>query len=559
MARRKSDPADGGDAASDLEPTATEAEAGQEDPGQEEQGDQADPGSGAESAFGEPETAESAPVGEDAPDLPGIEAPPDEATAAKVPPPWGDRTRESEAPAWGEPEAAPTEAVTGEAETAADAESAAAAEPEADVATTEPDAAPEAETVAVAAPYHAPEVEEHEEEAGGSFASKVLTFLVLLLAGAALGIWAAPKVAPMLPSGMAPVAAWLTPGSSESAARFADLDTRLAAADARITDLTQQVPQIDPAEITANATDAATSAADAVETRLGMQITDLRDTLGQLDTSAIRQQVTRLQTAVDGQSTELAALKEQLGGAANVSSLSDEAVARIDVYRAELDGLRAELGTLTDNVSALSSRIDEVAATADRSIDAAQARVAEIEAQSNSAIDAAGAAVGAASATADVAQIRAALASGAPFSEPAERLAAAPDVVLPDALMAVAGNGVPTLADLGESFPDAALEAIRASILASGGEGLLGRATAFLEAQVASRSLAPAEGSGPDAVLSRMEASLRADDLEAVIDESAQLPSESAAAMSGWLDGARQRVAAEKALAELAGSLPAAN
>ena len=319
------------------------------------------------------------------------------------------------------------------------------------------------------------------------------------------------------------------------------------------------MPQIDPAEITANATDAATSAADAVETRLGTQITDLRDTLGQLDTSAIRQQVTRLQTAVDGQSTELAALKEQLGGAANVSSLSDEAVARIDVYRAELDGLRAELGTLTDNVSALSSRIDEVAATADRSIDAAQARVAEIEAQSNSAIDAAGAAVGAASATADVAQIRAALASGAPFSEPAERLAAAPDVVLPDALMAVAGNGVPTLADLGESFPDAALEAIRASILASGGEGLWGRATAFLEAQVASRSLAPAEGSGPDAVLSRMEASLRADDLEAVIDESAQLPSESAAAMSGWLDGARQRVAAEKALAELAGSLPAAN
>ena len=55
--------------------------------------------------------------------------------------------------------------------------------------------------------------EAHEEEAGPSFAGRALTFLLLLLAGAALGIWGAPKLAPLLPSGLAPVANWLTPGT----------------------------------------------------------------------------------------------------------------------------------------------------------------------------------------------------------------------------------------------------------------------------------------------------------------------------------------------------------
>ena len=48
--------------------------------------------------------------------------------------------------------------------------------------------------------------EEPEDEGGTSLATKVLAVLVLLLAGAGLGIWAAPKIAPHLPAGMAPVA-----------------------------------------------------------------------------------------------------------------------------------------------------------------------------------------------------------------------------------------------------------------------------------------------------------------------------------------------------------------
>ncbi len=498
MARRKSDPAGGGEATSGPEATAVEPSAG---------------------TTADPEAARTVEEIVDAPAGSGTEPGSDTASGTVALP-------ETEPDAVEKTAALP--------ETGPEPEQARAADPVA------------YDPVAHETPVH--DVEEHEEEAGASFASRALTFLLLLLAGGALGIWAAPKVAPMLPSGLAPVAAWLTPGASDSAAQLADLDTRLGAVDSRVSDLAQRAPDIDPAEIEAQAK----AAADGVETRLAAQIAELRTALSDIDGAETRQRIGRLESAIGGQSTELAALKEQLsGGAAAASSLSEETVARIDVYRAELDGLRAEMGTLSDSVAALSSRIDEVATTANRSIETAQATVAEIQTEASTALDAAGTA-------ADLALIKAALAAGAPFTEAADRLAAAPNVVLPDGLAAAAG-GVPTLAALRDSFPEAAHAAIRASILAGAGDGILARARAYLEAQVASRSLTPVEGNGPDAVLSRMEADLRTDDLAGALTESGQLPTEAAAAMQSWLDGARQRVEAERGLAELSGSVPATN
>ena len=73
---------------------------------------------------------------------------------------------------------------------------------------------------------------------------------------------------------------------------------------------------------------------------------------------------------------------------------------------------------------------------------------------------------------------------------------------------------MPTLARLRDDFSDAAHAAIRASIIAGAGDGVLARTRAFLGAQVASRSLTPQEGMAPDAVLSRIEDRLRQDDLD---------------------------------------------
>ena len=397
----------------------------------------------------------------------------------------------------------------------------------------------------------APEMDEgqeaHEEESGGSFAARALTVLLLLLAGAALGIWGAPKLAPLLPSGLAPVANWLSPARSEADAELTALRTEveqgIGSVEARIADLSE-----------GSDVDARIEAAvDAAEARMTSDIGALRDSVGQLDATGITQRLSRLEASLDGQAAELEQLKEQLSGSASANGqISEEAVARIDIYRAELDGLRAEMGTLQDNVGALGTRIDEVAATADRQISTAQSRVDEIQSQADTAMDAA-------AAESDVALIRAALAAGQPFAEPLDRLAAHPGATIPAGLEAAAPTGVATLAELRDSYADAAHAAIRAGILASAGEGPLARSRAFLTAQVASRSLTPRQGMDPDAVLSRMEDNLRNDDLDGALAEADDLPSDAAAAMSSWLDAARLRVGAVDGLAELTASLPATN
>jgi hypothetical protein len=88
---------------------------------------------------------------------------------------------------------------------------------------------------------------------------------------------------------------------------------------------------------------------------------------------------------------------------------------------------------------------------------------------------------------------------------------------------------------------------------------MVARARAFVGAQVASRSLTPQQGMSPDAVLSRKENSLRRDDLAGVLAEAGHLPSVASAAMGGWLDGVRLRLAAEAGLAEISAQLPVTN
>lgn len=389
--------------------------------------------------------------------------------------------------------------------------------------------------------------EAHADEGGPSFASRALLVLLLLIAGAALGIWAAPRLAPMLPSGLAPVAAWLAPGASRSEAEIAALTARL---DTDIAALRNEVAGL-PAE-----SDLQTRIDAAVaESRSGMdtEVATLREEITQIDGADARERLARIETTVDGQGGELAALKDQLaGGAVANGELNDEAAAQIDVYRAELEGLRAEVGTLSGNVAAFSSRIDAVAADADRQIETAQTRVAEVEADATERLDTA-------AVQSQVALIRAGLAAGQPFAEPVEQLQSFSEVEVPEDLAAAAGSGAATLAQLRERFGDAAHQAIRAGITADRGGGVLARSRAFLEAQVASRSLTPQAGPATDAVLSRMEDRLRNDDLGGALGEAEALPPEAAAAMSEWLAAARQRSRAESGLAALSADLSAMN
>lgn len=396
-------------------------------------------------------------------------------------------------------------------------------------------------------PHDDPEVYEDQHYEGPSFASRALTFLLLLLAGAGLGIWAAPKIAPMLPSGMAPVAQWLTPGASDAQEHVDSLA-------GEVESLQTQVAGLPGASaIEEQVSTRIASAVDSARAPLEAEIEALRSDIAGGDTTALRQQVERLDSALQGQIAELSGLKDQLsGGIAASSEASDEAVAKIDVYRAELEGLRAEMSSVSDDVTALRGRIDEVAATADRSIDAAEAKVAEVQAEAETTRSAA-------EVEGHKANMRAALAAAQPFQDTAARLQEQ-GIELPAALMQAAEQGVPTMLMLRESFPDAAHEAIRASIMAGSGDtGFMARSKAYVEAQLATRSLTPQDGMDADAVLSRMEEALRHDNLEQALAESEALPSEAREAMAGWLGDARARAAADEAMETLGTAQPTTN
>lgn len=382
-----------------------------------------------------------------------------------------------------------------------------------------------------------PHVEAHddEDEGGTSVAAWALGILLLLLAGAALGTWAGPKIAPQLPAGMKPVADWLAPGMANTEAELAALHNEIDGIEARV----GAVPSSEDLDARISA------AVSPVSERIDADIATLRQSLDQTGGTDARQQLESLAAELKNQAAQLESLKSDFTGT------SGQVSGDVSVFKADIDGLQAELASLRDQVSAQAARLDEVARSSEARVQAAEKQLVETEEKAATALDTS-------EANAQQALIRAAVASGAPYGEAVTALEGR-GVAVPPALAAGAEAGIPTLASLREGFPDAAHAAIQASILAGAGDGILARANAFIKAQVASRSLTPKPGPGTDAVLSRMEDKLRHDDLAGALTESQALPSEAAAAMSGWLDSAKLRLGATDGLAALVSSIPATN
>jgi hypothetical protein len=97
-------------------------------------------------------------------------------------------------------------------------------------------------------------------------------------------------------------------------------------------------------------------------------------------------------------------------------------------------------------------------------------------------------------------------------------------------------------------------DAVRSALAAArsvdeNGGGLIG----FLQKHLGMRSIEPQEGSDPDAVLSRIEAAVRAGRLGDALAEARTLPKISQEALSIWIEQAQARhnaVLAANALAE---------
>ena len=267
------------------------------------------------------------------------------------------------------------------------------------------------------------------------------------------------------------------------------------------------------------------------------------------DLAPLTAEIAALRTDMTGQigplTDGLAALHTRLTALENApladGTLSSTAIAG---WQAELDMLRTE-------IAAQETRMQAMAAEASSRLDAAQSTVAEIEQNAT------------ASATAllqraVVTRIQAALDAGTAFDAALGELTAT-GVAAPDALTAVAVDGVPTIGVLTTGFPEAARAALataRAEGLADdGGNSMF----AFLRSQLDMRSVTPREGTDPDAILSRAEAALKEGRLSDALAEIDALPEVVRAEMSGWMTLAEARIAAVAALQGLSESLPSSS
>ncbi|MCV6825646.1 MULTISPECIES: COG4223 family protein [Halocynthiibacter] len=266
-------------------------------------------------------------------------------------------------------------------------------------------------------------------------------------------------------------------------------------------------------------------------------------------------------------------LAEQLANKAAASELtavSDSVNSNLAELRSELDAFQVPIN---DAISALEARITEIekrpisdnaASSAavsayERELTAmremleaqrtqieavakdAETRIAEAQAQAESLKQGAEAAANATLMRAALMRIEAAFESGAAFDVALQDLAKATNIEPSAELLAASTSGIAPLTTLQAEFPAAARDALNVTAAETSGEGVIDKMGAFLKSQTGARSLTPSEGTSPDAILSRAEASLRAGDLTGALSEISTLPETGQQAMAEWIDAATYR------------------
>lgn len=252
--------------------------------------------------------------------------------------------------------------------------------------------------------------------------------------------------------------------------------------------------------------------------------------------------VADLKSRIDALELRPAAAADGIAGGS-----SDQAVAAL---QAELQAMRAQIATESKAAAAgVGDQVKAMVAEAQAQIAAAKDEAARLKAEAATA----GAT---AMAQAALARIRAAIDGGGPFTSAVDDLGATGHEV-PQPLADAATAGVPTMAELQQSYPAAARAALDASLRADMGDSWTTRAANFLRTQTGARSLTPLEGDGPDAILSRAEAALNQGDLAGTLTELATLPEAAKPAMAGWIAQAEARQAAIEAATTLSTALDA--
>ncbi|WP_420861755.1 COG4223 family protein [Algirhabdus cladophorae] len=234
-------------------------------------------------------------------------------------------------------------------------------------------------------------------------------------------------------------------------------------------------------------------------------------------------------SGLETQLTQMAASLEALDG--RVAALESLPAASGEGASVSMLALESEMQALRDLVQ--DQKTDLQAAAQD-------AAAIEDAARNAARLETARAAMG---------QLKIAAETGKPFEDALADLAQNTDAEIPVALSDSAATGIPPLGDLQESFADqarAALAIVRAEDADGNATG--SRLANFLRAQTGARSVEPREGNDADAVLSRVEASVKAGNLTDALAEIEVLPEVGRAALSDWTGSATRRLEAVNAL-----------
>ena len=331
-------------------------------------------------------------------------------------------------------------------------------------------------------------------------------FVPLVLGGivaAGIGVGSAGYIFPNgLPFGPKP--ADYTSAIEEQSSRIDALSAELAAK-----------PAFDASALEASIADATSAVTAAQE-----QITGVAETVA----------------AFEERLTTLEALPREDGISQQMENALKEMRAELNQQNAALEQMAPVEGELNDMRAALDAQKGELVTM----IAEAQATKQDAEKTARDTLARAG-----------VTRILVALESGAPFADALAEVEANSDIAIPEALAQTAADGVPTLASLGDAYPNAAREALAAVRSEDTGGGV----SSFLTRQLGVRSVAPREGDDPDAILSRVGAAVDEGRISDALEIADALPEGAKAPLAEWMAQANLRLSAAREAEALATSL----
>ncbi len=278
----------------------------------------------------------------------------------------------------------------------------------------------------------------------------------------------------------------------------------------------------------------------ALKDALAAQSANLSERLAQTD-AALAQALQDLEDA----RARLADNISTTGG--ELSAATSDLIAR---YGAEIDLLKTQLTDQLADRKALEARLNDFSDKAGAQLSDAREKLSELTENASAAAQRV-------DLTLARERLKAAVATGKSYADQLAAIAREAAVEIPAALKGGADNGVVTMLELQQTYPDAARKALKSSIRAEAGEGVGAKLTAFLQSQLGARSLEERDGDDPDAILSQAEAALGRGDLQAAVDLVLLLPAEGQAEMATWLADAQSLLAVQSALEEFNATLDA--